>query len=275
MDRFVLEAPVDINGRDFWGRKASVRLEPIDVLGWYWQVNGVDVLLDPTLLASRRSRVSLVHDGRHLEVFEHLGALRFSGLDSVRIVTESSWLPYDGSSLLFWKKCAPLMRPVGVLERFCVSEQVSVSGKRSVSYAPRPFDTLAVDVFVDYPRVGQHRQTWNFPHPSFGQVARVKTQGWPPWRHPFAEVATWLGWPHGDSVVWPQEQDPFLVRRLFARHRALDILGTFSVLCPPGGILTGSIISRCAGHAHDIELVQKARVHSVQNVKLLFPAADE
>jgi len=268
MDRFILTKSVVIRGHDFWGRTTAVRIEPTSSRGWYWQVNGTDVHINPSMLASRRNRIALMHDKRELHVFEHLGALRFAGLDNVRLITDNAWLPYDGSAGLFWSACQPYIRRDGLSRLYTASQRVSVAryqghGERSVTYEPGPSRTLEVRVYINYPELGELDRTWTFPRVSFGEIGYTKTQGWPRWRRPFAKVASRLGWPHERAVIWPQEHSAEHTLELFARHRALDIVGALSVLCPAGGVLVGKVSSHCAGHADDINLINKCWVTRV------------
>ncbi len=267
MKRYVLREPIEIHGFDFWGRRVSVRLEPTGKPGWFWRVDGIDMPVDKRLVANKRNRITLVFGRRRLHVFEHLGALRFSGLDGIRIVTSDSWLPYDGCADMYWKACSPHMEQAGELTPYAVRSPSSVAMfepfQRSVTLSPMPAYCLSVAIHIDYPGIGPHGESFSFPGTRFAAVARVKTQGYPASRIHLAELLSLFGWPHRDNVIWPSEHDSRLVKRLFARHRALDVLGALSVLCPPGGILVGTYASWCAGHGQDVELVRKTEVYKV------------
>lgn len=278
MDRLILEKPVHVNGVDFWGRRSSLTLEPIAVPGWFWLVDGCDIPLGPSLLSSEKNHIALSHGAKKLRVFEHLGPLRLAGLDSVRIVTKDEWLPYDGCSDIFWKACAPHLRHDGKLKKYTFAHGTSVCQTtrrldKSVSVEPGPEDFLKIKVFINYGNLGSHEQQWCMPGVDFKKISRAKTPGWPRWRYYAGWVwATTRGWPHFENVVWPQEHGKMLTKRLFARHRMLDILGALSVLCPPGGVLTGTVHSRCAGHAHDIKLVRQTQIVPVTTSSQLLAA---
>lgn len=263
MDRYILTKPVDIHGTDFWGRPAFVRLEPTQRRGWYWHVNGLDVQITPELLETRKNRVILRWGDEQLHVFEHLGALRLAGLDNIRIVSKTRWLPYDGSAAIFWNACEPHLSREGELVRYCVDTSVNEyepNCKRWVTFMPLNAHTLIVRAFIEYPRLGHLCIERVLPGDDIVSILRTPTQGWPPSRRWIAAVASVFGWPHKKHVVWPHEHDTETLKLLFARHRILDILGTLSVLCPAGGFLVGRFESYCGGHKHDVALARRANV---------------
>lgn len=260
MKKIVLGKEVVVKGRDFFGRRTSVLLRPIKESGWYWQTpsNGI-VPITPDLLLTKLRRVVLEYRGEKLEVFEHLGPLRFYGLDNLLVAPESNWLPYDGSAGLFWKACRPYMLEVGKLSPFSIDPLSFSSGDKRLDYysANTPQrELLTVSVGIDYPRLGACTIRSTVQHESFRELMCVKTQGWPRYYRPLAIAAGWCGWPHRHAAVWPQEHPAEVTLSLFSKHRLLDLLGALSVLCPPGHILSGNVNSYKAGHKEDAAFVR-------------------
>lgn len=264
MNRYVLEQEVHICGRDFFGREASVILRPTREKGWYWQADNEVVPLSPAILTRKWRRLALTHKGAELNVFEHLGALRFTGLDNVLIVSATNWLPHDGSAAIFWDACKPHVRSAGTLVGQQMTPQQRFEGDRSLRYSHYCGEVLVVHVAVDYPSLGQGKAYGAFPSiAEFESIASVRTQGWPRWSRNAAIVAGWCGWPHRHNSVWPQEHPAADTSRHFAQHRMIDLLGALSVACPPGGMMTGAIRSRCAGHALDAAFVRQLEPYTI------------
>jgi len=257
--RLVLTRPVEIAGRDIWGRRVRLTLEPAGAPGWFWRVGSSDIPLTPDILVHRRQRLTLAYGAAELHIVEHLLALRVVvGIDSVRIVSPASWLPYDGSAEMFWRALQPALEKGDELASARIRGSFSAGGDRRVAYSETEGEGLEVSVAIDYPGLGATELQQHFPAcgASMEAIIATKAPGWPPSRRNIARAMACIGWPHLGNAVWPQEQPPAETLGLFARHRLLDIAGAVAVLCPPGGILTGRIASERAGHAQDVELVR-------------------
>ena len=254
--------PVVVAGKDFFHRKAEVRLENSGLPGWFVRLQGTDVPINPKTMKYELRRVSLVDGKRSIQVIEHLLALRLLlGLDQVRIVPSSRWVPYgDSSARIFFDPCKSGMRTVGGLRHYSVAGAVTVVGdaeKSWITYAPHKADKLVVRVHIDYPSLGICDRTFEFPGTKLEDIAYARTQGWP--RHLWYATWLWPGfWDHRRNAVWPHQGTSDEILDSYARHRALDILGALGGLCPPQGTLVGKVESYCAGHALDMKLIQLA-----------------
>lgn len=257
MHRYTLSDEVLVCGYDFWGRSTSVLFRPVDKPGWFWQTAcGERVLIDHRIAQTKKNRIVLASGSERMHVYEHLGALRYLGLDGILVVPETSWLPYDGSAALFLDACKPKFQRSGTMRFVHAAAAFLANGNRHVSYEATRTCGMTIEVGIDYPGIGAEHATYHAPHTSLQKVLRTKTQGWPPYRRYAAQIASAFGWPHADSIVWPQEHDPATTRRLFAKHRALDILGALSLVGPPGTLLAGTYYSVRGGHALDVSLLQ-------------------
>jgi UDP-3-O-acyl-N-acetylglucosamine deacetylase len=256
--RLVLTQPVVVAGRDIWGRRVRLTLEPAGTPGWFWRVGASDIPLTPDVLVHRRQRLALAYGAAELHIVEHLLALRvIAGVDGVRIVSESSWLPYDGSAEMFWRALQPALAEGDDLVVARIEGSFLAGGDRPVAYRGVAGDSLEVSAAIDYPGLGAAELRQDFPAHGASRetIIATKAPGWPPGRRNIARAMACIGWPHLRNAVWPQEHPAMETLALFARHRLLDIAGAIAVLCPPGGILAGRIASERAGHAQDVELV--------------------
>ncbi len=256
----MLTRPVAVAGRDIWGRRVRLTLEPADAPGWFWRVGGTDIPLTPDILVHRRHRLTLAQGAAELHVVEHLLALRvIAGVDSVRIACPASWLPYDGSAEMFWRALRPALEEGDELFPAGIGGSFSAGGERPVTYTGAGGNILEIDVAIDYPGLGATELRRVFPARDAGAetIIATKAPGWPPGRRNIVRPLSWIGWPHLGNAVWPQDHPPAETLQLFARHRLLDIAGAIAVLCPPGGILTGRVTSERGGHAQDVELIRQ------------------
>jgi len=259
MNRHLLTEEVLVGGKDFWGRTTSVLLTPTEKSGWYWNVQGGPLLIDKNVLDVKRRRIMLRHHGERMHVSEHLLPLRMAGIDNVLVTPETDWLPYDGSAKIFWDACKNKLQHSGEFQSVSFDNTQVKDGRRFVRYSPTPENDLIIDVTIDYPKLGSYRKVTEMSKLKFHQLARVKTQGWPPYSKHIACLAAKFGWPHYNNVVWPKDSSDLSVLRQFSLHRTLDILGAVSALLSPGTMLTGTIHSHCAGHAHDVQLVHRLK----------------
>lgn len=264
MRRLILVDPVRIGGRDFWGRRAEVILEPVDQPGWFWRVGGEDVPIRPSLVHCKKRYLMLRHGEHALRVFEHLGALRALGLDAVRIVATTAWLPYDGCALMFWEAIQSSLAEDGRLHPMATTLRESVfredGAPRRLNVKLGASDSLRISVRVSYPKWGEHEIT-RIPTSEdarrWRDIIAAKPLARPPWLRRAARAAAFFGWPHYHGVLWPQEVELKALLDELARHRILDLLGALGTLPAPGEYLTGEIETDLADHAADVALLRK------------------
>ena len=258
MKRFTLSKAVQVCGRDFLGRSTSVLLHPIKKEGWHWLVGDTQVPIDWRVASVLKNRITLLYNSTKLHVYEHLGALRYTGLDSVLIVSESEWLPYDGSGSIFWDAVKPYLVEDGAIPFVQVDKSFPWSGiaPRVAYQSSSEVGGLRLNGHINYKGIGSYHTEWNIETDAdIMELIPVKTQGWPKYRRTVARVASTFGWPHMKNVTWPQEHDDGTTLDLFLKHRMYDMLGALSLARPPDQLLGGDYYSFCAGHTHDFSLV--------------------
>lgn len=267
MRRLMLVNPVRIRGRDFFGRGAEVTLAPAGEPGWFWHVGGEDVPIAPSCVHADRRCLVLRHGEHRLHVFEHLGALRAMGLDGVRITAATSWLPYDGRALQYWRALPQAtaegepLRPMSNRLRECVQRNDGIPRRLDVKLGTG--DALKIAVRVAYPKWGERTVTRTFPDKRGGWDAIISARplARPQWLRAAARAAALLGWPHYDNVLWPQDAEPEALLEELAHHRILDLLGALGTILRPGEYLTGEIETDLADHAADVALLRRLQAH--------------
>jgi hypothetical protein len=260
----MLVNPIRIRGHDFFGRRAEVTLAPAGEPGWFWHVGGEDVPIGPGIVHAERRCLMLRHNEHRLHVFEHLGALRAMGLDGVRMTAATAWLPYDGRALQYWNALPQTtaeeepLRPMSRRREESVHRSDGIPGRLDVKLGAG--DTLKITVRVAYPGWGERTLTRTLPDETGGgwdDVISARPLAKPPWLRAAGRAAALLGWPHYDSVLWPQEAEPEALLEELAHHRILDLLGALGTILQPGEYLTGEISTDLAGHATDVALLRR------------------
>lgn len=260
--RHILNTKVVLTGPTFWGWNSTVRLEPAPGnQGWWWKLpNGHMVPIDHTTLVRKHRRLVLQHEDCELNAPDHLLPLA-AVVNGVCIVQESgwrnSWVPYgDGSGSIFWQAVRDhIVHPhVYDTPRAPTPGTEAQNGRKRVSFSHHP-SRLEITVHIDYKGLGKYSETFVFPE-DFPRIISTSSQGWPPRLYKVARLAGNLGWPHTNSIVWPQRHSTQEALECFARHRALDLLGVVAATTPPGRLVTGTYTSCYAGHKEDIELLR-------------------
>ena len=238
-------------------------IEPAEEPGWFWRAGGDLVPLSPKIIHANHNFVGrfleLRHKGCVLRIPEHLMFLRCMGLDGIVFeVTDSKWLPGDGTTQSYLNALRPHMKKEGVLERYTLPKGTGIfkgTNEAFVHYFG-PSHDLTVSITVDYSWKGKrHPKSAQYLFPrDFQVVSGIRTQGWPPRNHWLAVVAHKLRLnAHLNSVVWPQKNPDWVEQ--YNKHRALDFAAYLSFLAPVGTMLTGTFVSYKAGHRHDKLLV--------------------
>ncbi|MDB5187900.1 MAG: hypothetical protein JWO50_420 [Candidatus Kaiserbacteria bacterium] len=257
-----------MRGRDVFGRQAQIILEPTDKPGWFWNIDGKDIAITVDLLRYGHHHLFLKSGIHEMHVVEHLFPLRFIGLDSVRIYSNTHWLPYDGCTKMFWEAIADQLIPDGYLSPASQRWKGAVQSftqygdfspdptkKRIVSICTQPGDICGFTIELEYSQWGTHVWSDVLSQRILIDIMRSRPLGQPNWLRP---ILRGLHWPHYNGVLWAQsEKNPGKVLEELARHRLLDFLGGIGIWLLPGTFLDGSISSIRGNHKTDVELLQQ------------------
>jgi UDP-3-O-acyl-N-acetylglucosamine deacetylase len=271
MNRTELSRPVRVTGPSFLGRETSCILEPVGGPGIYVKLPTGDAvpLSDMTLGVNRLLRFLTLRWGKFvLRIPEHLLGLMFSlGLDGVLIIPQAFRLPYDGRARIFWEAIRPALRRSGTLDWVSVPKPLAVAAApdRTIEIVPAEpgCRSFAFDINVGYPELGEatlrgiagedgHSERLSSARP-YLRNRRIRA---------CAALAGICGWPHGAFAISLSSDTDAAKTALLEElcwHRLLDMLGSFMAMCPPGGRIAGSIVTRRVGHAADIELMRQIK----------------
>lgn len=274
MHRLMLERAVTIEGSDFFGRRAILTINPAKVAGWMLQYTkcGYAVPVDYKIAVYRKRRVTLSYDETRAHVYEHLGALRYMGIDGVMIRPITAWLPYYGRTWEMWQSvkdaCLEINRPM----HWCAVKEVlrydhpAPRKGYTIIEPPENINDLCLEasIMINFPGLGAYARRYSTDRLTMERAMQVYTQGWPPWlRHLSRMASFWpLSWPHHQHINWSNGQPTSVILPEFGLHRLVDLLGTLS-LTRWDRLLAGHVTSVCGGHFTDLEFVKFIQPHLV------------
>lgn len=275
-----LSRPVEFTGVSFWNSKpCRIKLTPRSSPGWSFVVqserSSTLIPADVASLAERRTlfgqrTVSLVQNGCHIDVIEHLMSLRLGlGLDAVTVFLPDGKIPYTASAAPFIEALPPFKEIGEPILSYSGNTAKIVHGKTTLSYVPEPHDHLIVNIETDYPQpFGCQKLVWAGDADRYRQLAAGRTLSWR-WEHVAAlKIAKGLGIPL--AVLSDQEYSltpgNFLEKRSIsdgnggfvdvAAHRLIDFLGIAALL---PGRLVGTVHLVRSSHRHEAELVRQIK----------------
>jgi len=148
-------------------------------------------------------------------------------------------------------------------------EGVGKGGRqRKLNVFSRDKQGVAITVIIDFPGLGHYNQTFELPDDNlFKMVCSAKTLGWPLWLEPLSRWTPKCLWPHHDKIHWPNQSNTEEALRIIAFHRALDILGVLAAVGAGSGFLLAvDVISICAGHRLDTEMLRQIKEEDLRPV---------
>lgn len=263
-----LQSEVRIRAPNFWGLNGELIFRPTQATGWWWSTGNDFVPIIPAIIDNKVRRLRLLSGNKKLEVYEHIGVLRWFGLCQVAIKSSSSWPPHFGSGLALWRAIEPFCSVANQEEIpwYTVKEPIRWEypelrhGLRAFTeILPNDKPMIELDVTYSYPGVGTGTRHFCLPdNGALKEICTYPSQGLSWGNYYLSLVATFFGWPNHNAVTWRQEYAPEETLRRFILHRAADLLGGLSLLCQDG-LLAARVVSHCSGHKADTEVVLKAR----------------
>lgn len=272
MKKLNLQNEVTVRGRDFWGRSAHITFTPAGQPGWFWRTHekADPVAITPQLASLGKNNIVLRHKRYRLHFYEHIGVLRFLGIDGV-IIESTPWPPYHGRSIELWEavkeQCTADADEIRwhEIKRWCGFKYPEKEGLRYTHIQPKSKQDekyeLCIEIIADYPELGEKRLVVLLPQDIEIVIAAlaVYSQGWPPWRYHLSRAASLCGWPHHKKTTWPQKHPPQTTIRYFAMHRLIDLLGALSMISNTE-LVSGQVLSCRSGHTADVHTIRSVRL---------------
>ena len=266
MNPIRLNSEVTIRGPDFWGKQSFITFYPTDKeKGWRWKTKNGVVLISPSIVQRKMRRFKIYSGSEKIEVFEHIGLLRYFGLCNL-MIESSPWPPYYGSGFKFWEAIKPFcsIDNSSEIPWYTIKTPVrwaypkSRNGYRAFTeIQPNKNKRLEIEVIYSLPG-GVYTQCFSFPDDKLlEKICQYNSQGLSDFSYYMAKVISLFGWPHFEHIAWRHQLTQENALKCFTIHRAADLLGALCLLCRDG-LLSAKIISRCSGHEADIQAILKA-----------------
>ncbi|MBU2634870.1 hypothetical protein KJ841_00140 [Patescibacteria group bacterium] len=264
-----LKSEVTIEDPNFWGFKGKLIFSPLGSdYGWIWRDNRkFFISINPSIVDKKARRTRLYFEGKKLQIYEHIGVLRWFGLCGLSI-RSTSWPPYYGRSFEFWQAIKPfceqdmskhinwytIRKPVRWNYPKLRNNQTAFTEIR-----PNTKKELKMEIMCSYSGMGAWTNYFSFPNnEELEKLCLTYGQGWPPYLYHFSKIASKGGWPHHRAFIWVQEHGKgLIILEQFINHRAADLLGSLSLLCRDG-LLSASVTSICSGYEADIKTIFQA-----------------
>lgn len=273
---FTLLHEATCRGTDFWGRPSAITMSPSRLPGWYWkQPDGTALPINHHLIGhARPRRIILRHERNALHVFEHIGVLRFLGLDRI-CLHASRWPPYHGCAGGLWTALSSACAETPAASQTWVTVTRPITwryprhrgGQEAfTTFLPAKEQKLFLAVLCNFPGIGEREVRLCLPDDQhhLPSILHARAFGHPGFlRHP-ARFASKIGlWPHAQRICWFDGSNAEAVLDEIVWHRAQDLLGALSILCCDGRMLAGTVVSHCSGHYADAQVVHEAGSHLI------------
>lgn len=263
MKQLILSESVTHTGLNIIERPARITFSPFPELGWWWKTPSGSIgpiKLETTSPVVRCNCLTLRRRLDLLAIYEHIGALKWTGLTGV-LVESTPLPPYDGRVIEQWEalqfKTEATEDPIHWVTGRHDGETMIYHQKVPdgfIQYLPSYFPELKVTIHIDYPGLGEYKLVWQSHQEPLTSAFNAFTQGYSKWHQ---QVANFIGWAHLDKVNWNDGtwSNQITLQR-YALHRLADLLGALS-LVTNDKLLAGEIISYGAGHAEDLRLIKQ------------------
>ena len=256
-----MKKPLSLEGKDFWGRRAKITFSPTTKEGWYWNTGNHIVPIDHRIAHGATGRIELRYKKAVLPIYEHIGPLRFEGIDNVEITLHSPWPPYFGGMCGYY----PGFLLEGMLEATnCALPWIQPRqeylhnsyNKLNASTEIKKSAVFSLLVYSKWPGLPEYYEEIQFS--KLAPDDRWKFWNAKPQGTVFRKkVATIIGWPNMGYVSWKNEAHPKEVSYRWWCHRVQDILGCLS-LAHHRALPLLRYESFCAGHNQDLIVLKNA-----------------
>ncbi len=279
MKKYILTREVVIPGRDLLGRRCKIIFKPFYKPGWYLADDlGHPHPIDHRIAKALKGRIALKVPGIKLQVWEHLGALRFLGIDHVIIFISPSyspigdWPPYK-TAWEYYEFLAPHLRSVdeemewiGPKEDYIASiDQNGLNRKCWIQKNGRHEPSLNATIRTQWLPLPEICKTIsinnNLKADDLKAFLMAKPQGVNHFQQYACRLLAWFGWPHLNGINWLHDYSDNAEKLRKAEglfdHRAQDLFGALS-LASHEYLPNCLVESRYGGHLIELEAVQNA-----------------
>ncbi len=258
----LLSRSVTITGKNFLNKRSAITFAPYSKLGWWWKVGDEIIPIDWRIARYKKGRVQLFYKGHVLNVWEHIGILRFLGIDCV-LISADTWPPYY-TALEYFTELSPYLygtEAILPVVRFPQKGEYASANKLGsyVVLAPQPLPDLRLEVVSQWEDLPENKQSILFSKlyetAKILEVLSAKPQGLSKRKVP-AKVLSTLGiWGHMRTVSWKSDFPSKEVAAIhWGYHRMQDFLGELSLVSHTA-LPIGAATSYMAGHRETLSAI--------------------
>jgi UDP-3-O-[3-hydroxymyristoyl] N-acetylglucosamine deacetylase len=218
-------------------------------------------------IAHTTHATTLEQNGHSVATTEHLlAALWMNGITHCRIEVTGSELPIGDGSAQLWQELldeAGTQDLDGARPIFSLREPVFVGDAKAFVLGV-PHDTFRVSVAVEYGRDYLAPQTFDAENAQIlwrTELAPARTFTLEEWIEPLRAAGLIQGGSEETAIVLREDgaSSPLRFENELARHKALDVLGDFALLCgDSGALLNAHLVAVRAGHEWHRRWMQEA-----------------
>jgi hypothetical protein len=260
MNRLRLLKPVVVKGKDIFGRNSWIKFSPTphNQRGWYWKCrNEITIPINSDIARHRPRRITLEYKGNFLEMYEHIGVLRWTGLDGV-VIESAKFPPYHGRTAELWdalkKSCKKTRGEVPWIRPAKSYRVIHKKDKRSISITPVD-QGLIIIIILGAEVLGPKKTNYELPMP-LDEVFKTYTLGWPFYLYYLSKLLGMLGWPHHKCLEWAQTNSREDLLTKISLHRLGDLLGGISLITHDH-LISAKVISNRGRHKLDMDMIEK------------------
>ncbi len=271
-----------IKGRNPFGGEAWIKFEPMPngERGIFWKIPTSKNTFKYVPIDYRIAKISKLHNiflqygNKKLFIYEHIGALRFTGLDSLAI-SASTWPPYLTSGSMLKKIMEHAVATDNEIPYLSLVNSYGPLSRREnglykfVEIRPTEYGVTELNVSIDYKKLsvkGKKRET--VTDELINEIFSVGPQGV---SNILKFISRLFNLEYHKNVVWPdEEKDLNELRRKFLAHTMVDRLGEIS-LFSHYMLPSCEIKTQCAGH----RLVFEAMKIITERENIYSPATED
>jgi len=274
----ILTKEVTVFGPNLFGLKTGVNFVPLNEPGWFLikRDKNKNIIkkapIDYKIAFCLKGRIQLRHDGIIVNIWEHIGILRFLGIDEIGIemVDGCKWPPYLGGASLYYQKLRPYLKVTrGYIPKVAVKNNFTWTypndSKRFVSLKTRVNHELTLIISSQWKPFCRYEETLtlnsdmineDFMDFLINKVLPSKPQGYPGYNYYAIKVFSILGWPNLKYISWPHDYcNTDKLSYDWWLHRVQDLLGDLSLVSHVA-LPIGQVCSYDGGHMADLMAIK-------------------
>lgn len=265
MIRKKLIEPVTVQGKNIFRQHSSITFLPAGKPGWYLRTLAGDIPIDHRIARHREARIQLSHGGISPNIWEHIGPLRFTGVDEAIVIPHNNWPPFLGGMRGYLPEFLKSGKTVedGILPTISPLQYMRHESHNHLHAATEiiPANKLQLRIRARWGNLPWYDECLTIEELSadyWESIWDAKPQGWLKGRNIFFSAGIrLLKTVSKQDVAWMENfTSPEEIARQWGLHRVQDILGCLS-LCSHTALPVMRFDSYCAGHKEDLAVVKK------------------